>query len=50
MIDNTDVFFRLAQAAVKGVVVPEGLMPRPRTVKTKPATDPAKATPAGSKP
>ena len=50
VIDNTDVFFRLAQAAVKGVVVPEGLMPRPRTVKTKPATDPAKATPAGSKP
>ena len=25
VIDNTDVFFRLAQAAVKGAVVPEGL-------------------------
>jgi alkaline phosphatase len=25
VIDNTDVFFRLAQAAVRGVVVPEGL-------------------------
>ena len=33
VIDNTDVFFRLAQAAVKGAVVPEGLtaLPRPRT-------------------
>jgi alkaline phosphatase len=27
VIDNTDVFFKLAQMAVKGVVLPPGLMP-----------------------
>ena len=36
VIDNTDVFFRLAQAAVKGVVVPPGLMGVPSRVKPKP--------------
>ena len=36
VIDNTDVFFRLAQAAVKGVVVPEGLMVARRGAKPKP--------------
>ncbi len=30
VIDNTDVFFRLAQAAVRGVVYPQGLGPAPR--------------------
>ena len=27
--DNTDVFFRLAQAATKGIVFPEGMMAAP---------------------
>ena len=27
LIDNTDVFFRLAQAVLKGIVVPEGFLP-----------------------
>ena len=36
VIDNTDVFFRLAQAAVKGVLVPPGLMGVPSRVKPKP--------------
>jgi hypothetical protein len=25
VIDNTDVFFKLAQAAIKGVVMPKGI-------------------------
>ena len=35
VIDNTDVFFKLAQAAIRGAVVPEGLRVAP-TVKKKP--------------
>ena len=30
VMDNTDVFFKLAQAAVKGAVLPEGFVPAPR--------------------
>jgi hypothetical protein len=26
VIDNTDVFFKLAQAAIKGVVMPKGMV------------------------
>jgi alkaline phosphatase len=29
VMDNTDVFFRIAQAAIKGVALPEGLMQKP---------------------
>jgi alkaline phosphatase len=29
VMDNTDVFFKVAQASLKGVVLPEGLMARP---------------------
>ncbi|WP_296447983.1 alkaline phosphatase [Rhodoferax sp. UBA5149] len=36
VMDNTDVFFRLAQASLKGVVLPEGLMSAPVRAKRKP--------------
>ena len=36
VIDNTDVFFRLAQAALRGAVVPAGLMLAPTGVRKKP--------------
>ena len=36
VMDNTDVFFRLAQAAVKGVVLPEGLTGRAVGARRKP--------------
>ncbi|QDL55349.1 alkaline phosphatase [Rhodoferax aquaticus] len=37
VIDNTDVFFKLAQAATKGVVLPEGLVASLRTKAPAPA-------------
>jgi len=36
VMDNTDVFFRLAQASLKGVVLPEGLTSAPSRSKPKP--------------
>ncbi len=38
LIDNTDVFFRLAQAALRGIVVPQGVLPsrKPGRVPGKP--------------
>ena len=36
VIDNTDVFFRLAQAALRGAVAPAGLMLAPTGVRKKP--------------
>lgn len=36
VLDNTDVFFKMAQAAINGVVVPAGLMPAKRRVKPAP--------------
>ena len=33
--DNTDVFFRLAQAAVKGIIFPDGMMAAPERGQTK---------------
>jgi alkaline phosphatase len=36
VMDNTDVFFRLAQAAVRGVALPAGLMQKPVPRKRKP--------------
>lgn len=36
VMDNTDVFFRLAQASLKGVVLPEGLTSAPGRSKPKP--------------
>jgi alkaline phosphatase len=36
VMDNTDVFFKLAQASLKGVVLPEGLALAPARVKRKP--------------
>ena len=35
VMDNTDVFFKLAQASLKGVVMPEGLMSKPAAGKRK---------------
>ena len=36
VMDNTDVFFKLAQASLKGAVVPEGMMAKPVPVRRKP--------------
>ena len=36
VMDNTDVFFKLAQASTKGVVMPEGMMAKPVPGKRKP--------------
>ncbi|MBC7610456.1 MAG: alkaline phosphatase [Polaromonas sp.] len=36
VMDNTDVFFKLAQASLKGAVIPEGLMSKPGSRKSKP--------------
>ena len=36
VMDNTDVFFKLAQASLKGAVMPEGLMSKPAAVKRRP--------------
>ena len=36
VMDNTDVFFKMAQAVVKGAVMPEGMMPKSATSKRKP--------------
>jgi alkaline phosphatase len=33
VLDNTDVFFKLAQAATRGVVLPAGLLPAPATAR-----------------
>lgn len=35
VMDNTDVFFKLAQASLKGVVLPEGLAPAPARASRK---------------
>ena len=35
VMDNTDVFFRLAQASLKGVVLPQAMLPRPTRAKRK---------------
>ena len=36
LMDNTDVFFKLAQAATRGVVLPEGMISEPIRVRRKP--------------
>jgi hypothetical protein len=35
-MDNTDVFFKLAQAATRGVVLPEGMVSETIRVRRKP--------------
>jgi alkaline phosphatase len=36
VMDNTDVFFKLAQAAIRGVVLPQGMISAPVRVQRKP--------------
>ncbi len=36
VMDNTDVFFKLAQASLKGAVVPEGMVVKPAAARRKP--------------